>query len=103
MAEIINEHKLSIKHIEYRDKIIEELSAILRDGNVDGDLKKSLIKKSEVKKDIGRSPDIGDVILMRVFFEIKSDMQTGNIDENVLQRQNDMFTRNERLVLNDNR
>ncbi len=102
LSELINEHKLSIKHIEYRDKIIEELSAILRDRNVDGDTKKSLIKKSEIKKDIGRSPDIGDVILMRAFFELKNDMQIG-IDENVLKKQNDMFTRNEKLVLNDSR
>jgi len=70
LAELINEHQIAFSTYEYREKIIEELTAILRDKKVDSDNKKQLRPKVEVKNDIGRSPDIGDTILMRTFFEL---------------------------------
>lgn len=70
LAELINEHKISFRVPEYRDKLTEELTALLRDKEVDGEAKKRLVPKDEVKKVIGRSPDVGDIIIFRAYFEL---------------------------------
>lgn len=70
LAELINEHKIATKVPDYREEIIEEVTATLRDWAPDGEGRKRLIEKSEVKKVIGRSPDIGDTLLMRAYFEL---------------------------------
>ena len=95
LAELINEHKIVFKTTDYRDKIIEELSSMLRDKEVDGEQKKRLKPKDEVKEEIGRSPDIGDVILMRMFFELKRE-STGQDDvtkKRILEEQESRFVR----------
>jgi len=51
--------------------IIEELEQ-LKDGNVDGEGKLSLMSKADVKERIGRSPDYSDMLLMRMYFELKT-------------------------------
>lgn len=70
IAEIINERKIAFKVPELRDEIISDLSALLREKNVDGDGKKQLLPKAEVKLQLGRSPDVGDPIIYRAFFEL---------------------------------
>lgn len=87
LAELINEHKIAFKAPEWRDTIIEELTAILRDREVDGEGKKQLVKKEKVKEDIGRSPDIGDTILMRAWFELLNDSGTAIQTEQVKKAQ----------------
>ncbi len=72
IAELINEHKVAFKIPDYREVVIEELTALLRDKEVDSEGKKQLREKSEVKKDLaGRSPDVGDTIIMRAWFELR--------------------------------
>lgn len=73
LAELINEHKIAFKVPEYRDRIIEELTALLKQDKVDEDRKLSVIKKEEVKEALGRSPDIGDPIIFRAWFELKKE------------------------------
>lgn len=73
LAELINERKIAFKVPEYREQIIEELTAILRDKSPDSESKKLLRPKADVKQEIGRSPDVGDAILMRAFFELIKD------------------------------
>lgn len=73
ISELIVEHKVGIRVGEYRDIIIEELTAMLRDNAPDGDGKKQLISKADVKKELKRSPDVGDTILMRAYFELSKD------------------------------
>lgn len=96
LAEMINEHKLALKVPEYREEIIEELSALLRDKEVDGEGKKRLVAKDDVKKDISRSPDIGDTIIYRIWFELRKEA-TDETDENepVNQSLIDQFAKNE--------
>lgn len=102
LAEMINEHHISIRTPEYREQIIEELTAILRDKEVDGEGKKQLRSKDEVKIDIGRSPDIGDTLLMRMWFELKKEALDENPERAVmLGRQIEIMDRNKsRGVLN---
>ncbi len=95
LAEMINEHKIAIRLSEYRDIIIEELTAILRDKEMDSEGKKQLRSKEDVKQEIGRSPDIGDTLLMRMWFELKKEA----LDENperamILGRQMEILDRN---------
>lgn len=81
LAELINEHEIAFKTPEYREDIVEELTAQLRDREPDRDGKKMLIDKLEVKKEIKRSPDIGDTFVMRMFFELVKESGTGGVDE----------------------
>ncbi len=73
MAELINEHKVAFKVPEYREKIIEEVGAILRDADPESEGRKYLRDKAETKRELLRSPDIGDTILMRALFELKKE------------------------------
>jgi hypothetical protein len=68
LAELINEHKISFQVPDYREQIIEDLSSLLREKNVDTDGKLLIKPKGDVKEDIGRSPDIGDTIIFRAWF-----------------------------------
>lgn len=73
IAELINEHKLAFKVPEYRDIIIEEITALLKQKDVDKEYKLQLIPKEEVKEALGKSPDIGDPLIMRAWFELKKE------------------------------
>lgn len=50
--------------------LFEELDQTKQTDNSE-DGKKAIIPKSEIKEMLGRSPDIADVMMMRMFFEIK--------------------------------
>ena len=80
LAELINEHKISFKVPDYREMIIEELNALLRQKEPDSDRKLLIRPKDEVKQELGRSPDIGDPIIYRVWFELRKEA----IDEDPL-------------------
>jgi phage terminase large subunit len=95
LAELINEHKIAFSVPEYRDKIIEELSAELRDKAIDGDGKKQLRPKDEVKQELGRSPDLGDTIIMRAWFELLKEADPSGPERAiVLGQQQSNFMRN---------
>lgn len=96
IAELINEHQVSITVPEYREQIIEELTAQLRQKDVDTDRKMMLRPKDEVKQEIGRSPDIGDTIIMRAWYELQKNAL--NLDPvaqaKSMQSQHEMLERN---------
>jgi phage terminase large subunit len=71
LAELINEHKIRFNVPEYRDAIIEELTALLRQKEVDTDKKLSIKPKDEIKEALGHSPDIGDPIIYRIWYELR--------------------------------
>jgi len=50
--------------------IVEELDAIKSTDN-SIDTKLAIIPKSEIKEQLGRSPDFADVLMMRMFYELK--------------------------------
>jgi len=73
LAEVINqgglfiECELSTKH---REEIIEDLEQLKTyDEDKDGKLK--ILPKEKIKENIGRSPDWRDVLMMRMYFELK--------------------------------
>lgn len=84
LAELINEHKIKFNVPDSRENIILELSAILKDGDIDGEGKLQIISKDDVKKEIGKSPDIGDSILFRMWFELIKDALPSQSGENLV-------------------
>lgn len=84
LSELINEHKVSFQVPEYRDEIITDLSAMLRDKKPDGEGKLELRSKDDVKLEIGRSPDVGDTILMRTWFELAKETSTDTPEREVI-------------------
>lgn len=73
LAELINEHQIRLGPPDYRDKIMEEITALLRQKDVDSEGKLRLKPKEDVKLELGRSPDIGDTIIYRAWFELHKD------------------------------
>ena len=75
LAELINKRMIRIncQSDEQRQAVINELGQLKQDNlNVDTQ-KRKLITKDEMKENLGHSPDYLDMLLMRMFFEIKSD------------------------------
>lgn len=95
LAELINERRIAIKPQDYREKIIEELTALLRDKEVDGEQRKRLKPKDEVKAELGRSPDIGDTFIMRAFFELARDAtgMDAHAQQRIVEEQQIIFRR----------
>jgi phage terminase large subunit len=97
LAELLNDHKIRFDTIDYRDEIIEDLSALLKQKDIDSEGKLTIIPKDDVKAVITRSPDVGDTIIFRMFFEIQRESNLmQEQDSSVILRQVDNFERNER-------
>jgi phage terminase large subunit len=56
--------------------LVEDLLAMLRQKNVDSDGKKGIVAKEDVKKALGRSPDLGDMFVMRGYFFLKPQLKS---------------------------
>lgn len=70
LAEYINNELIYISCKKYRDEIVQELSShIMWDFDKDG--KTKIIPKDRVKQSLGRSPDLADSMMMRMYFEVK--------------------------------
>lgn len=71
LAEFVNDHKIRIDCDEsLRQTIIEELEVIKSKEGV-YDSKLQIESKDVIKEIIGRSPDISDAIMMRMYFELE--------------------------------
>lgn len=92
LAELLNEHKIAFKVPDYRDIIIEELTALLKHKDPDSDGKLKIKPKDEVKEEIGRSPDFGDGIIFRTWFELQKD---ADIDEDPNKHQITLIQQNQ--------
>lgn len=95
LAELINERKIAFKVPEYRDIIIEELTALLRQKDIDMEGKLKLIPKDEVKLTLGKSPDVGDTLIYRAWFELvkEANNENGQMGE-IIARQKAQFMMN---------
>jgi len=70
LAELTKKSKIFIEEKQYRKQIIEELEQICKLPLTD-DGKIRLEKKDAIKERLGRSPDFADMIMMRMWFELK--------------------------------
>ena len=95
LAELLNEHKIAFKVPEYRNEIIEDLTALLKQKNKDSDGKLQIIPKDEVKQAIGHSPDIGDPLIYRAWFELSKDATFDSPERSkVKEKMDNLFNRN---------
>lgn len=67
---------ININNPELIDKLTQELLTI-KYKKLDTDTRIQITSKDEMKKLLGRSPDISDALMMRCFFEIKNLKSTG--------------------------
>lgn len=97
LAEMINERQIAVKtdSEELRTEIIEDLSAMLHEREPDTDGKRQLRKKAVVREELGRSPDVGDTFLMRIWFELAEAVPTAvtQTPEHVVNLQQNKFAR----------
>lgn len=73
LAEMINEHKIAFAVPSFRDEIVADLGALLKVKDVDSDGKLQIRPKDLVKEELGRSPDVGDPIIFRMWFELQKE------------------------------
>lgn len=71
LAEYINNGKVKCSDLSLKEDMIQELYEIKSPPLEDVNGKLKIVSKKEVKKVIGRSPDISDAMSFRMVFEIK--------------------------------
>lgn len=72
LADAINERRYAVSaEITSNDQqdIIDDLGWI-KSKDADKDQKRQVLPKEEIKEHLGRSPDLGDMMMMRMFFEV---------------------------------
>lgn len=75
LAEVINKREIRIVCTdEQKQFIMEELGCLKRDKIDADDQRKRIIKKDAMKELLQRSPDYLDMLLMRMYFEVKKEM-----------------------------
>lgn len=81
LADKINNHKIAVKveDIRVKEQIIEELSHYQDVSTGDG--KRMATQKEDIKDAIGRSPDISDTLIMRMYFELREVLQPQTSEE----------------------
>jgi len=102
LSQKVNNHEIASR-VEgvFQEYIIEELSAYQDASKGDG--KRMPTGKDEVKALIGRSPDHSDCFIMRMYFEVRSEM-TGEQDvmaQNKMKQQQNQFNINKRDFINN--
>lgn len=77
LAKKVNEGEIWIKADltnDEKEQIKEELTQIQSKGDQDPERKLDCKSKAEIKQDIGRSPDWRDMLFMRVYFDLKKNL-----------------------------
>ncbi len=71
-AEAVNAHRIAIRSNDVKERAltIEDLEQ-MKSKDADKDGKRKIVPKEEVKLHLGRSPDFGDSLMMRMFFELQ--------------------------------
>lgn len=72
LAELVETHRLAAKPLGDEDEITDDLTQI-KQKDMDKDGKLKIVPKDEVKEALGRSPDVGDTFVMRMYFELLKD------------------------------
>lgn len=63
---------------EIKEMIEQDLEQVKQD-NIDKEGKIKLVSKETIKANIGRSPDIGDMLMMRMYYELKPTFNINNL------------------------
>lgn len=81
LSSLVNDHKLAVKvsDVRIREAIIEEL-ALYHDASK-GDGKRMPTMKEDIKALLGRSPDLSDCLVMRMYFVIRQKLVPGQSED----------------------
>ena len=87
LANLINNHKIgvSVDNLKLKENIIEELG--LYQDVSDGDGKRMATKKDDIKALLGRSPDVSDTMIMRMYFVIREIMLPDHSEKKITIKQ----------------
>lgn len=70
LAELVNKGSIGVTcEPDIRDLLVQELEQV-KQHNMDKDTTKQILPKDKVKELIGRSPDISDALMMRMYYEV---------------------------------
>jgi len=82
LAEMIDQHKIAIKiktiSETVKENLISELDIQLKADDIEKEGKYKIRSKDKVKEFLGRSPDIADNIMMRIYFELAKRLKNNN-------------------------
>ena len=96
LADLVNNHKIACKvqDVKIKERIIEEL-ALYQDAS-QGDGKRMATQKEDIKEILGRSPDLSDTLIMRMYFEVRSRLLPMQSEERIelKRKQEEQFMRN---------
>lgn len=81
LADKINNHETSSLSAADNEVIIEDLTALLVQEDIEREGKLKLRPKEDVKDDLGRSPDYGDTYIMRSWFDLYDNSQKNDPEE----------------------
>lgn len=70
LAVKVNKRGIGIEKTEYEEYIKEELEQV-KQKDLDKDRPLAIVGKDEVKKNLGRSPDFSDALMMRMWFDLQ--------------------------------
>jgi len=87
LADLVNNHKIAVKtgDVAIKEEIIEELASYQDASKGDG--KRMATQKEDIKDAIGRSPDLSDTMLMRMYFVVMGKIIPGQSEEATLIRE----------------
>ena len=69
---LLETHRIACKPAGDQDEIMEDFAQI-RQKDMEKDGKLKIVPKDEVREALGRSPDVGDTFIMRMYFELIRD------------------------------
>jgi hypothetical protein len=99
----VNDHQIAVRtgDVRIKERIIEEL-ATYQDASK-GDGKRMATPKEDVKAILGRSPDLSDTLIMRMFFVIRGKLSpVQSIERGIIKEtMRNQFATNERNFINN--
>lgn len=106
LADLVNNHKIACKvgDVRIKERIIEELS-LYQDAS-QGDGKRFATPKEDIVALLGRSPDLSDTLIMRMYFEVRSKLMPmqsedrARLDDKIAAQ---LASNAQRLLMNDTR
>jgi hypothetical protein len=83
LAQHVNDHKIAVKveDLRVKERIIEELS-LYQDAS-QGDGKRMATQKDDIKALLGRSPDLSDTLIMRMYFVVREKLLPYSSEEKI--------------------
>jgi hypothetical protein len=101
LSEFVNDHKLSVKCDDETKRLLSEELSQIRRKDPDKEGKLEIEPKEMMKEMLGRSPDIADTLIMRMYFELERPTPTGGFADPITIMLNQAPVNNSGIEEND--